>query len=180
MVKLVATLGTTPGGILETFLYLRKKDSRLNEIVVITTSHESVRKAYDILVSMFLCCIKERPKSNVIIKKIELDIDDITSSDDLDEFMNKINGVVEEGDYVDITGGRKGMSVAASIVAINKKAKVFTSIIPQDEYKEISNKLFKKDIKTVTNEKDCGEEEKEFFCSLISKNARTFEFHPPP
>ncbi|MCY0859827.1 MAG: CRISPR-associated ring nuclease Crn1 [Sulfolobaceae archaeon] len=171
MAKLVATLGTSPGGIVETFLHLRESDSSLNDIVVITTSDPSTRKAYDILLNIFQCCVKVN-YPQVMLSKIEMPFQDITSSEDLEEFYNKIKGVINEGDYVDITGGRKAMSAVAAMAAAKKGARVFTTIIPQSDYTIINNKV--KELEDKVIEK-CDEALKGIYCSLISKNARTIE-----
>lgn len=168
MTRLIATLGTSPGGIIESFLYLVKVDPDLNDIVVIATSDPLVQKAYNILLSIFSCCVK--PNFRVMLSKKDLPFPDISSSEDLKVFYQVAESIIEPGDYVDITGGRKAISVVAAMAAMNKGAKVLTTIIPQNEYTRINNI-----IKNMGNEvkENCSEEEKKVVCSLISQKATT-------
>ncbi|AAY80420.1 CRISPR-associated ring nuclease Crn1 [Sulfolobus acidocaldarius] len=176
MTKLVATLGTSPGGILETFLYLAKNGVDINEIRVITTRDPEVEKAWKIVKLMFVCCLKER-FSKVEIIQFPVSINDINTEQDLKDFKAFVNNHISSEDYVDITGGRKGMSVAAALAAKSKGAKIVTSIIPQDEYRRI-NDLIKqlKDIPEIKDTRDCRQDLKNTYCSLISSNARTIIF----
>lgn len=180
MVKLVCTLGTSPGGIFETFMNLRKGNYEaenpilvdIDEVYVIRTSDETVQFAWKLIKAIFACC--ERPA--VKITDIPVDIQDIYSKDDFKKFKDKLSSVVGPKDYVDFTGGRKAMSVAAVLVAREAKAHVVTTIIPQNEYNRISSI-----IKELQGQKDLVEKAgsgncdgiKEKICNLVSKDART-------
>nr|7YGL_A Chain A, CRISPR system ring nuclease SSO2081 [Saccharolobus solfataricus P2]7YGL_B Chain B, CRISPR system ring nuclease SSO2081 [Saccharolobus solfataricus P2] len=176
MVKLVATLGTAPGGVIESFLYLVKKGENIDEVRVVTTSNAEVKKAWRIVRLMFVCCIQEKfPK--VEISEHPLDIEDIYSEDDLRKVREFVEKQLGEGDYLDITGGRKSMSVAAALAAKNKGVKIITSIIPQDDYNKISKKVRElKEIPEIKNRGECRQEMKETYCSLIVQDARSIEF----
>ncbi|WP_338602198.1 CRISPR-associated ring nuclease Crn1 [Sulfolobus tengchongensis] len=176
MVKLVATLGTSPGGILETFLYLIRKGENIEEIRVITTTNPEVEKAWKIVKLMFVCCIQEKfPK--VEISKHPLDIEDVYTEEDLKKVKKFVEEQLNEGDYLDITGGRKSISVAASLAAKKKGARIITSIISQENYREINNKIREiKNIVEINNRSECSEELKKEYCRLIVENARTIEF----
>ncbi|QGA54160.1 hypothetical protein GFS03_06035 [Sulfolobus sp. E5-1-F] len=176
MVKLVATLGTSPGGVIETFLYLVRKGETIDEIRVVTTSNAEVKKAWKIIRLMFICCIQEKfPK--VEISEHPLDIEDIYSEEDLKKVRDFVKKQLNEGDYLDITGGRKSMSIAAALAAKSKGAKIVTSIISQDDYNRISKRIRElKDVVEIKNRSECNEQIKETYCSLIVQNARTIEF----
>ncbi|QXJ29365.1 CRISPR-associated protein, Csx12 family [Saccharolobus shibatae B12] len=176
MVKLVATLGTSPGGVIESFLYLVRKGQNIDEIRVVTTTNAEVKKAWKIVRLMFICCIQEKfPK--VEISEHPLDIEDIYSEEDLKKVKEFIEKQLNEGDYLDITGGRKSMSVAAALAAKNRGAKIITSIISQDDYNRISKRVRElKDIVEIKNRSECSEQIRETYCSLIVQNARTIEF----
>jgi len=176
MAKLVATLGTSPGGVLETFLYLIKQGVEIDEIRVITTTNPEVEKAWKIVKIMFICCVKEK-YPNVIISKHPVEMDDINNEEDLIKFKNFIEKQIGEGDYVDITGGRKGMSVAAALAAKKKGAKITTSIISQDSYREINNRIRElKNIPELQDRAQCVGEIKNTYCNLISDKANTILF----
>jgi len=171
--KLVASLGTSPGGILETFEYLRRNGVEINDIEVVKTKDNAVSKAYDYLLSMFSCCIK-LSYNDVIMGTLELPFSDITTSDDLNEMMKLVEPIINEGDYVDITGGRKAISMVMGLVAMKKKAHVITTIVPQSKYNEVQEKL-KKGHQLVTE--NCSPSDKDFFCSLLTKDAVTIEIN---
>ncbi len=176
MPKLVSTLGTSPGGVLETFEYLVKKGVEITEIRVITTRNPEVDKAWRILNILFLCCLKEKyPK--VEIAKYQIDIDDINSEDDLRKFKEFIQGHLQPHDYMDITGGRKGMSVAAALAAKAAGALIVTSIISQQSYRTINDKIRNfTNVPELKSRAECNEQLKRDYCELISKDAKTIIF----
>jgi len=169
--KLIATLGTSPGGVLETFEYLRKKGDLVTDIVIITTGNPNVKKAYDYLLSMFSCCIKLKYQ-DVYIEEIRLPFDDITSEEDLIQLMKIASDKVNAGDYVDITGGRKAISMAMGMLAFKNGAKVITTIVPQEKYNEVQQEM-KSNRKPIRGE--CTDQDREYFCKLIANNATTIE-----
>ncbi len=160
--KLIASLGTSPGGIAETFSYIANAYKSVpNEVIVITTSSPKVDKAYNALLEIFSKCVK--PKfGEVLIERVNISSDDIYSSEDLWELSEKVKGKIGKGDFVDVTGGRKVMSIALALVAIKSGARVLTTIIPQDEYNRIQGLL----------EKGYSNP-----CELISKQSRTIELY---
>ncbi|AOL16707.1 hypothetical protein BFU36_08320 [Sulfolobus sp. A20] len=176
MPKLVSTLGTSPGGVLETFEYLMKNGVQITEIRVITTKNPEVEKAWRILNVLFLCCVKQKyPK--VEIAKYQIDIDDINNEDDLRKFKEFIEGHLQPDDYMDITGGRKGMSVAAALAAKAVGAKIITSIISQQSYRSINDKIRNlTNIPELKRREECNEQLEKDYCELISKDAKTIVF----
>ncbi|TRM87002.1 hypothetical protein DJ521_04420 [Sulfolobus sp. E3] len=176
MPKLVSTLGTSPGGVLETFEYLMKNGVQITEIRVITTKNPEVEKAWRILNVLFLCCVKQKyPK--VEIAKYQIDIDDINNEDDLRKFKEFIEGHLQPDDYMDIKGGRKGMSVAAALAAKAVGAKIITSIISQQSYRSINDKIRNlTNIPELKRREECNEQLEKDYCELISKDAKTIVF----
>lgn len=181
MVKLVCTLGTSPGGIFETFMNLKKgnyeaEDSKtpveIDEVYVIRTSDAAVEFAWKLVKAIFVCC--ERPQAKIV--DIPVEIQDINSIADFEKFRSKLSSVISPKDYVDFTGGRKAMSVAAALVAMGVKAHVVTTIIPQEEYNRISSIVkelqSKKELVEKAGKGECNEI-KDKICSLVSNNART-------
>ncbi|ADB86225.1 hypothetical protein [Saccharolobus islandicus] len=82
MVKLVATLGTSPWRAIESFLYLVRKGENIDEVRLVTASNAEAKKAWKMLRLMFVCCIQDKfPK--VEISEHPLDIEDIYTEDDL-------------------------------------------------------------------------------------------------
>ncbi|WP_162205003.1 hypothetical protein [Sulfuracidifex tepidarius] len=49
--------------------------------------------------------------NDVMMGAIDLPFSDITTSDDLNELMKIVSPAINQGDYVDITGGRKAISM---------------------------------------------------------------------
>jgi CRISPR-associated protein Csx14 len=182
MTKLVSTLGTSPGGIFETYVNLRKgkyegdevKAIDIKEVYVIRTLDKSVEFAWKLVKSIFACC-KEKG-DEVTIADIPISIQDINSPDDFKKFKKEICSRINVGDYVDFTGGRKAMSVAAALSAREVKAHVVTTIIPQNEYNRISEIIKelrgKEDLVEKAGNGNC-ESIRDTICKLVSNEAKT-------
>lgn len=185
--KLISTLGTSPGGIYETYVNLAKgnyegeegQPIEISEIYVIRTKDPDVEFAWELLKAIFVCC--GTPKK-VEIADIPLDINDVDSRSSFQLFNNAVKEKINVGDYVDITGGRKSMSVAAALAAVTMKAHVVNSIIPQKETNRIQDmvkrlKDKKEIIGTIGNRGKNADTEKQCkdlgICDLVSSLART-------
>ncbi len=175
MVKLVATLGTSPGGIYETFMNLRSGNYNgeavkdLKEVYVIRTSDKAVELAWKLVKAIFVCC----QGKEVEIIDIPIQIKDIASKEDYNIFVKSLQGKISRGDYVDFTGGRKAMSVAAAMSAIMNEAHVVTTIVPQDEYNRIQSLIKQLNVNDIDEAGKGNCKNREEFCQLVSKNART-------
>ncbi|MFP3064814.1 MAG: CRISPR-associated ring nuclease Crn1 [Sulfolobus sp.] len=177
MVKLISTLGTSPGGVFESYLNLinGKYEAEnpikveIDTVYIIRTKDPEVEFAWKLVKAVFACC----GGRNVTVADIPLPITDIFSRDDYLTFLRNVKDKISKEDYVDITGGRKAMSVAAAIAARYRNANILTTIIPQNEYNRIQQ-LIKgfKEKKEVIEKSANGECSKEV-CELISKEART-------
>jgi CRISPR-associated protein Csx14 len=174
MPKLVATLGTSPGGVAESLLYLNKIGILINDIEILLTSEPTVLKSYNIVSTILTCCVNLG--YDIYISKHVLPFNDIESNEELITLKTKLEEIINEGDYVDITGGRKAISVIAALIAKKKKAHVITSIIPQDEYTRINNLLKNIQTKEIKSRRECDEETKKLYCSLISNTSKTILF----
>ncbi|MEW9492173.1 MAG: CRISPR-associated ring nuclease Crn1 [Candidatus Aramenus sulfurataquae] len=186
MTKLVCTLGTSPGGIFETYKNLRGGNYEvdktianatpieINEVYVIRTSDKAVEFAWKLVKAIFACCREKGDE--VTIADIPIPIQDITSPNDFKKFKNAILPKISVGDYVDFTGGRKAMSVAAALSAREVGAHVVTTIIPQGEYSGISKIIEelkgKEDLVERAGNGDC-ESIRDTICKLISNEAKT-------
>ena len=76
--------------------------------------------------------------------------------------MEKVKGKIGRGDFVDVTGGRKVMSIALALAAMRAGARVITTVIPQEEYSRVQALL----------EKGYSDP-----CELLSKQSRTIELY---
>jgi hypothetical protein len=181
MVKLVSILGTSPGGIFETFSNLltgnyssesgKGTPVEIREVYIIRTNHPQVTNAWNLLKNIFLCCgVSEHSLSDIV-----LDMDDIKSPEDYVKFRKEVLGRLNPGDYVDFTGGRKAMSAAAAIAAIKAGAHLVTTVIEQSDYNRIQE-LIKAapsgSTSTLSDRGQCGSV-KNYLCSLISKQSKT-------
>jgi len=176
--KLIATLGTSPGGIFETYTNLingtyeaeRPEKVEISDVYIIRTKDKDVEFAWKLVKALFTCM-----KVPAQIVDIPVNISDITSKSDYDLFRKAVFDKISRGDYVDFTGGRKAMSVAAAIGAAQRGASLVTTIIPQQEYNRIQQKI--KELKEKEDEIEragkgncrIAEELKE----IIAKNAKT-------
>ncbi|AWR98668.1 CRISPR-associated ring nuclease Crn1 [Metallosphaera hakonensis] len=181
MPKLLVTLGTTPGGIFETFENLKRGNYEaenhppvhISEVYVIRTSDPAVNLAWKLVKAVFACC----GGKEVTIADIPLEINDINSKQDFLTFKRAIKARLSPGDFVDFTGGRKAMSVAAAIEAREAGAKVVTTIIPQQEYVRITNLL--NSLKGQESAVEAGGRGECVlsFCDLVSKESRTVQLY---
>ncbi|WP_221288388.1 CRISPR-associated ring nuclease Crn1 [Stygiolobus caldivivus] len=178
MVRLIATLGTSPGGIFESYKNLingtyeedNPEKIRVDEVYVIRTADKSVEFAWKLVKAIFVCC----GGRDVAIYDIPLSITDIYSRKDYLLFKKEVENKIREGDFVDITGGRKSMAAAAALSAMRKRAKTITTIIPQPEYNRIQKEIegLKSREAEIESAGD-GRCEGISVCSLVSKSALT-------
>ncbi|AHC52245.1 hypothetical protein SUSAZ_10340 [Sulfolobus acidocaldarius SUSAZ] len=173
MVRLIATLGKTVGGPIETFENLvnanyisafpsHKVD--INEVIVITT--KETEETFYVLKSVFLCCANFTK-----VREVTLPFDDITAPDDFITIREKVREVLRAGDYLDFSGGRKAISAAAALAAREIGAHLVTSIIDEDEYDKIRKRYYeiKDKALSIYNKGQCIS----YLCDLYISKART-------
>ena len=91
------------------------------------------------LVKVVFTC---RGAGGVVVRDLVAPMEDVEGPEDFRRFMDAVLSVMRSGDYVDLTGGRKAMSVAAALVAREVGAHLVTTIVPQEEYGRV-NELIK-------------------------------------
>jgi hypothetical protein len=176
MVKLVATLGKTVGGVAETIINLSEgnyvapfdpKPVKVDELIIVKT--KEVEEVYNVLSSLILCCTGI---DKVIT--VSLPFNDVESPKDFIEVRETVRGIIRAGDYLDFTGGRKAISAAAVLAAREMGAHLVTSIIPHEEYDVLNKEYLRvKDVALrVYRKTDCVKS----LCNLVSPHARTVVF----
>jgi hypothetical protein len=176
MVKLVATLGKTVGGVAETIINLSEgnyvapfdpKPVKVDELIIVKT--KEVEEVYNVLSSLILCCTGI---DKVIT--VSLPFNDVESPKDFIEVRETVRGIIRAGDYLDFTGGRKAISAAAVLAAREMGAHLVTSIIPHEEYDVLNKEYLRvKDVALrVYRKTDCVKS----LCNLVSPHARTIVF----
>ncbi|QGR19648.1 CRISPR-associated ring nuclease Crn1 [Stygiolobus azoricus] len=178
MARLIATLGTSPGGIFESYKNLIEgnyqgdnvEKVKIDEVYIIRTSDKAVEFAWKLVKAIFTCC----GAKDVRVYDIPLSITDINSRQDFLTFKREVESKINNGDFVDITGGRKSMSVAAAMSARNRNAKIITTVVPQAEYNRVQNLI--KQLEPREKEIEMAGEGKcqtIDICQLVSKSALT-------
>ncbi|QXJ35106.1 CRISPR-associated ring nuclease Crn1 [Saccharolobus shibatae] len=176
MVKLVATLGKSPGGIAETLDNLisgnyvapfEAKEIKVNELVVIRT--EEVTESYYFLKTILLCCL-----DFTNVREVALPFDDISSPQDFITVRETVRKVLSTGDYLDFSGGRKAITAAAVLTARDVGAHLVTTVIDQDDYIRMNRRYeeLKGKALSVYNKGQCVS----YFCDLMSSKAKTIIF----
>ncbi|BDC18754.1 hypothetical protein HS5_16440 [Acidianus sp. HS-5] len=176
MVKLVATLGTSPGGVAETLYNLsmgnyvapfESKELSFDELVVVRT--KGTDEAYYALKAVLICCVNYEK-----VREVLFPFDDINNPKDFVTVRETVRGLLRTGDFMDFTGGRKAISAAAVLSAREVGAHLVTTIIEQQEYGEMMKKFnqLKEKLAGVYNRRDC----RTIYCELMSKTARTIVF----
>ncbi|ARM76984.1 CRISPR-associated ring nuclease Crn1 [Acidianus manzaensis] len=174
--KLVCTLGMTPGGIAETVInlstgnYVSKYEPKrvsFDEIIIVRT--KDTEYSYAFLKAIFLCCINFGE-----LKEFVLPFNDVSSPQDFIYVRDNVRNMLKAGDYLDFTGGRKAISSAAVLAAREAGAHLVSTIIDQKDYIEMNEKFneLKRLAMSVKGKEDCTN----YFCSLISKNSKTILF----
>ncbi|MFP3201533.1 MAG: CRISPR-associated ring nuclease Crn1 [Sulfolobus sp.] len=176
MVKLVATLGKTVGGVAETIINLSEgnyvapfdpKPVKVDELIIVKT--KEVEEVYNVLSSLILCCTGIDK-----VTTVSLPFNDVESPKDFIEVRETVRGIIRAGDYLDFTGGRKAISAAAVLAAREMGAHLVTSIIPHEEYDVLNKEYLRvKDVALrVYRKTDCVKS----LCNLVSPHARTIVF----
>lgn len=154
MPKLLATLGTSSRGVVETFIYLTEvKGEDITDIRIITTKNRQTELAYRLLVSALVCCTKRG--STIAVSKEEIEGEDVTNHRELEELVSIVDRNLSPGDYVDITGGRKIMSTVTALTATKKGANIITTIISQQHLNRVQQLMNSGREKTVEKPSDC-------------------------
>ncbi len=152
MVRLIATMGASPGAPYETLLNVCRGSYdaphappiRIREVVVVRTSGVDVRYAYWLFKLLILCnrFLPEAKRLDCVVERIfdvEVDVEDVVSREDYEKYRDAIERNIGEGDIVDVTGGRVSMAVAAMQAASShNKVAVMATIVPQKEYSAIN------------------------------------------
>ncbi len=158
MARLVATIGTSPGTVYETLLNLcrgrydsgEEKTSPIpvDTVVIAYTSAQKVVNAYRVASLLVKCSktlfqgTKKELPSPCNVEKIigvPLGIADVSSRKEYEIFYEKIGSYIDQGDVVDVTGGRVAMAVAAAIRAAKRDAMVVASTVPPEKYRELGS-----------------------------------------
>jgi len=159
MVRLLATMGTSPGSVYETLLNLCRGSYEcggetcprisIDTVTMIRTSNPRVVAASRLARLLITCSQTIFPEgdprrlpcrvSNVGL--VDAGVDDIDSRSSYERFSEVVRRNIGEGDIVDVTGGRVSMAVAAALTPLRFRMRdilVVASSIPQEAYQETS------------------------------------------
>ena len=141
--NLVSTLGTTPGGVAETYLSLVKGNYlapfpnyplKIDEIVVVRTKGTDL--SFSVLSTIFSKCV-----SSIPIREVKLSIDDVMNPQDFKEVRERVRSLLSPGNYLDFTGGRKAISAAAALAAREAGAHLVSTTVDQDTYARMNEAM---------------------------------------
>ncbi len=175
-VRLIATLGKTVGGPVETLENLMNanyispfppKKVEIEKVIVITTGE--TKEAFYVLKTVMMCCLNFTK-----VEEVALPFNDISSPSDFIMVREKVSELVRAGDYLDFTGGRKSISAAAALAAWQKGAHLVTSIIDDEEYDRIKKRYYeiKDKVMSIYTKGQCMN----YLCDLYTSKARTIVF----
>jgi hypothetical protein len=174
LIRLIATLGKSPGGVAETIRNLSEgnylspyqpKAINLGGVIVVRT--REVEETFKVLKSIVLCCLGRELK----LKEVVLPFNDVEEIEHFRLVREKVRDIVRVGDYLDFSGGRKAISSAAVIAARENGAHLVTTIIPQKVQREIEEiyEEVKERAINIYESYHCFED----LCKLISPYSRT-------
>ncbi|QKR00755.1 hypothetical protein GWK48_10465 [Metallosphaera tengchongensis] len=176
MVNLLATLGRTVGGPVETFENLSNGNYisdfpphkvKVDELIALTTSE--TEETFFIMKAVLMCCLNFTK-----VRAVRLDIDDVSTPQDFVLVREKVKGLLRPGDYLDFSGGRKAISSAAVLGAREVGAHLVTSIIGEDEYDRVKGRMVQirdRALAVYRPEQCLG-----YLCDLYTTKARTIVF----
>lgn len=104
----------------------------IDEVYVVRSG--SVEFAWRLVKAIFTCC----GAGGAVVRELVAPMEDVGSPEDFRRFMDAVLSITRPGDYVDFTGGRKAMSVAAALAAREVGAHLVTTIAPQEEYDRVT------------------------------------------
>jgi len=190
LAKLVATLGRTPGGVVETLRNLREgryvregaglgvgaggavgeveaapKPVEISEVVVVRT--REVEESFEVLRALLTCCADWK----VDLREVVLPMDDVEEPRHFRVVRERLARSLRVGDYVDFTGGRKAISAAAVLAAREAGAHLVTTLIPQEDYyrlERVYGEVRLRALRVVTPQ-ECFAE----LCGLVLHHAKT-------
>ncbi len=136
MVKLVSIIGRAPGVAHTSLCLLTSAGVDVDRVILVGNVPEALEEAASILAE---CPCPDGSLPGKPVETVRLSFPDVRSQADLSELGDTLCRVIERGDYVDITGGRKIMSAWAAIVAVNSGAHVVASIVPEEEWRRAVN-----------------------------------------
>ncbi len=141
--RLVSLVGTSPGVLHTTLCKLLEEGEidpdELEEVLVVSTLEQQAREALEIAGSC-PCPATGKPPLPADAKAAIhlLPYSDIDSQQRLADLRKKLATLIQPGDIVDATGGRKAMSIAAAVEATAKGARVVMTHIPPETYREVA------------------------------------------
>ncbi|NOZ89330.1 MAG: hypothetical protein GXO15_05335 [Crenarchaeota archaeon] len=141
--RLVSLVGTSPGVLHTTLCKLLEHRllsfSELDEVLVISTREQWATEAIEIARSCPCPATGNSPLQPGVKTSIYVTpFNDVDSQERLHNLRGLLAEIIDEGDIVDVTGGRKAMTVTAVVEAKERGATVVMTHIPPETYREIA------------------------------------------
>ena len=136
MPRLVALVGASPGALHTTLCLLRQRGIQVDEVVVVATRREWGAEAVEIARSC-PCPGTGEPPAPAAICIITLPYTDVEGPHHLAQLRRTLSTLLGPNTILDVTGGRKLMSIAAALEALRTGATIAATTIPHEEYTRI-------------------------------------------
>ena len=133
VVRLVVLLGRSPGVLRDVLCSLLGVGERVELVYVVGTMDSLFDEAERVL---FECPC--RGLEGVKVERVVLPYRDVDSLEKLFHFRSTIRRLIDSRTVVDVTGGRKLMSVGATLQAEREGARVSYLLIPPEELERIN------------------------------------------
>jgi len=131
--RLVALVGASPGALHTTLCLLLRRGIQVDEVLVVTTRREWGAEAIEIARSC-PCPGTGEPPAPTATRTITLPYTDIESPHHLAQLRRTLATLLGPNTILDVTGGRKLMSIAAALEALRTGATIAATTILQEEY----------------------------------------------
>ncbi len=135
MPRLVSLVGKSPGTLHTVLCLLRERGVNIDHGTVIATREREAQEALEIARS---CpCPRGGPPLSVTgAVLVILPYGDVDTHERLQDFRQRLRGLLDTSTVLDVTGGRKAMTIAAAIEAIKAGTAIVLAQIPWNRYLE--------------------------------------------
>jgi len=134
--RLVVLLGRSPGVLRDVICSLLARGVVLDKVYVVGTRDSLFDEAEKVL---HACPCPQGNAKTIPLHKIILPYNDIDSFEKLTHFRTTIRALANPNTIVDVTGGRKLMSVGAAIEALQVGVQVSYLLVPPQELERLKN-----------------------------------------
>jgi CRISPR-associated protein Csx14 len=136
LARLVSLVGRSPGTLHTVLCLLAREGARVGHVTIVATLPDAAEEAERIAQACPCPWTSRPPAEGVPVEKLLLPYQDVTTSSHIRHLRQTIASLLTPDTVLDVTGGRKAMSIAAAIEAAAHGAAIVAAHIPWRSYLE--------------------------------------------